>query len=163
MKAWNLSSRSDVPPANTPPQKIKTKTISLMLPPSPPLSLSLSLPFTLSAQTQSATTTTTKSIANADLKFTLLLSRPQIQRAQRFQRSPLSLSLSLHACNYHLTFCTSIIYIFYCWFGSVRKRAHISDVASGISEIGAVAVEHRGEETPPLAISFCKVHKILVK
>ena len=76
---------------------------------------------------------------------------------------PLSLSLSIHACNDHLIFCTSIIFIFYCWFGSVRKRAHISDVASGINEIGAVAVEHRGEETPPLAISFCKVHKILVK
>ncbi|KAF3944301.1 hypothetical protein CMV_029224 [Castanea mollissima] len=41
----------------------------------------------------------------------------------------------------------------------VRKRAHISDVASGINEIGAVAVEHRGEETPPLAISFCKTSK----
>ncbi|KAL0014382.1 hypothetical protein SO802_001451 [Lithocarpus litseifolius] len=41
----------------------------------------------------------------------------------------------------------------------VRKRAHLSDVASGINEIGAVAVEHRGEETPPLAISFCKTSK----
>uniref|UniRef100_A0A2N9FUV7 Uncharacterized protein n=1 Tax=Fagus sylvatica TaxID=28930 RepID=A0A2N9FUV7_FAGSY len=43
--------------------------------------------------------------------------------------------------------------------GGVRKRAHINDAVSDITEIGAVAVEHCGEETPPLAISFCKTSK----
>ncbi|XP_041003770.1 denticleless protein homolog [Juglans microcarpa x Juglans regia] len=38
----------------------------------------------------------------------------------------------------------------------VRKRPYISDAASDIIEIGAVTVEHCGDETPPLAISFCK-------
>ena len=102
-----------------------------MLPPSPPLPLS----FTLSAQTQSATTTT-KNVANADLKLTLLLSQPQIQRAQRFQRSPLS--LSIHACNDHLIFCTSIIFIlFLVWFSSKtsshkrRRIGHQWDRSSG--------------------------------
>ncbi|XP_059451950.1 uncharacterized protein LOC132182663 [Corylus avellana] len=41
----------------------------------------------------------------------------------------------------------------------VRKRPYISDAASDITEIGAVAVEHCGDETPPLAISFCKTSK----
>ncbi|XP_062106922.1 uncharacterized protein LOC133818199 [Humulus lupulus] len=38
----------------------------------------------------------------------------------------------------------------------VRKRPHISDAASCFKEIGAVAVEHGGDVTPPLAVSFCK-------
>ncbi|KAG2714619.1 hypothetical protein I3760_03G036200 [Carya illinoinensis] len=38
----------------------------------------------------------------------------------------------------------------------VRKRPYISDAASDIIEIGAVTVEHCGDETLPLAISFCK-------
>lgn len=41
----------------------------------------------------------------------------------------------------------------------VRKRPYISDAASDITEIGAVAVEHCGAETPPLAISFGKNSK----
>lgn len=40
---------------------------------------------------------------------------------------------------------------------SVRKRPFIADVAPGFREIGAVAVEHGGDVTPPLAVSFCKV------
>ncbi|KAF4381600.1 hypothetical protein F8388_021228 [Cannabis sativa] len=38
----------------------------------------------------------------------------------------------------------------------VRKRPHISDASSCFKEIGAVAVQHNGDVTPPLAVSFCK-------
>ncbi|KAJ4729284.1 denticleless protein-like [Melia azedarach] len=41
----------------------------------------------------------------------------------------------------------------------VKKRSYFGDWASDFSEIGAVAVEHQGEETPPLAVSFCKTSK----
>ncbi|XP_015879303.2 uncharacterized protein LOC107415477 [Ziziphus jujuba] len=41
----------------------------------------------------------------------------------------------------------------------VRKRSYIGDAASDFSETGAVAVEHAGDVTPPLAISFCKSNK----
>lgn len=159
MKAWNLSSRSDVPPANTPPQKIKTKNhLTNASPFTSSLSLSLSLHRLNQLQQQQRMLQMQTS--NSHSFFHNLRSR----ELNGFRgHLSLSLSVSLHACNYHLTFCTSIIFIFYCWFGSVRKRAHISDVASGINEIGAVAVEHRGEETPPLAISFCKVQIFLVK
>ena len=132
-----------------------------MLPPSPPLSLS------------AFHSLCTDSISYNNNNKEYCKCRPQTHTPSFTTSDPesstvsevisLSRSVSLHACNYHLTFCTSIIFIFYCWFGSVRKRAHISDVASGINEIGAVAVEHRGEETPPLAISFCKVQIFLVK
>lgn len=44
-----------------------------------------------------------------------------------------------------------------CVFRSVRKRAYMDGIASDFSEVGAMAVEHNGGETPPLAISFCKV------
>ncbi|XP_022741170.1 denticleless protein homolog [Durio zibethinus] len=41
----------------------------------------------------------------------------------------------------------------------VRKRPFIDELASDFTEIGAVAVEHDAEPTPPLAISFCKASK----
>ncbi|KAJ4834190.1 hypothetical protein Tsubulata_018880 [Turnera subulata] len=41
----------------------------------------------------------------------------------------------------------------------VRKRPYFSETATEFTEIGAVAVEHNGEETPPLAVSFCKTSK----
>ncbi|GAV70234.1 WD40 domain-containing protein [Cephalotus follicularis] len=41
----------------------------------------------------------------------------------------------------------------------VRKQPCIGDLVSEFIEIGAVALEHNGEETPPLAISFCKTSK----
>ncbi|PON41578.1 Guanine nucleotide-binding protein, beta subunit [Parasponia andersonii] len=41
----------------------------------------------------------------------------------------------------------------------VRKRLYIGDAASRFREIGAVAVEHGGDVTPPLAVSFCKSSK----
>ncbi|KAH9742410.1 WD REPEATS REGION domain-containing protein [Citrus sinensis] len=40
-----------------------------------------------------------------------------------------------------------------------RKRPYFGDVVTDFTEIGAVAVEHHGEETPPLAVSFCKTSK----
>ncbi|CAK7328115.1 unnamed protein product [Dovyalis caffra] len=40
-----------------------------------------------------------------------------------------------------------------------RKRRFISQLGSDFTEIGAVAVEHNGEQTPPLAVSFCKTSK----
>ena len=40
---------------------------------------------------------------------------------------------------------------------SVRKRPFIDDAVSGFRELGAVAVEHGGDVTPPMAVSFCKV------
>ena len=45
---------------------------------------------------------------------------------------------------------------------SARKRPYFGDVATDFTEIGAVAVEHHGEETPPLAVSFCKVLFIVI-
>ncbi|OAY29502.1 hypothetical protein MANES_15G150000v8 [Manihot esculenta] len=41
----------------------------------------------------------------------------------------------------------------------VRKRPYIADKASDFAEFGALAVEHNGEETPPLAVSFGKTSK----
>ncbi|KAF5739603.1 transducin family protein [Tripterygium wilfordii] len=41
----------------------------------------------------------------------------------------------------------------------VRKRPYIGELASDFSEIGTLVVEHGGEETPPLAMSFCKTSK----
>ncbi|XP_031286429.1 denticleless protein homolog [Pistacia vera] len=41
----------------------------------------------------------------------------------------------------------------------VTKRPYFGGVVSDFAEIGAVAVEHSGEETPPLAISFCKTSR----
>ncbi|KAK5820441.1 hypothetical protein PVK06_025488 [Gossypium arboreum] len=41
----------------------------------------------------------------------------------------------------------------------VRKRPFIDELASDFTEIGAVAIEHDADPTPPLAISFCKASK----
>ncbi|KAG8634993.1 hypothetical protein MANES_17G112600v8 [Manihot esculenta] len=41
----------------------------------------------------------------------------------------------------------------------VRKRPYIGDKASDFAVCGALEVEHNGEETPPLAISFAKSSK----
>ncbi|KAA8548141.1 hypothetical protein F0562_004598 [Nyssa sinensis] len=38
----------------------------------------------------------------------------------------------------------------------VRKRPYLDSGLSGVSQIGAVEVEHGGNHTPPMAISFCK-------
>jgi denticleless len=67
-------------------------------------------------------------------------------------RGPLSLSVYTY---FHVIIISHFAYAYF----SVRKRPYISDAASDITEIGAVAVEHCGDETPPLAISFCKVQK----
>lgn len=44
--------------------------------------------------------------------------------------------------------------VFWC---SVRKRAYVEGITSNFNEIGVMAVQHNGTETPPLAVSFCKV------
>ncbi|KAI4348192.1 hypothetical protein L6164_008946 [Bauhinia variegata] len=41
----------------------------------------------------------------------------------------------------------------------VRKRPYMDAVGSDFNEIGAIAVDHNGSETPPLALSFCKSAK----
>ncbi|KAJ7974618.1 denticleless protein-like [Quillaja saponaria] len=41
----------------------------------------------------------------------------------------------------------------------VRKRPCFDDIASEFSEIGAISAEHLGNETLPMAISFCKTTK----
>ncbi|KAJ9152862.1 hypothetical protein P3X46_026374 [Hevea brasiliensis] len=41
----------------------------------------------------------------------------------------------------------------------VRKRPCIGDKASDFAEFGGLAIEHNGDETPPLAISFGKTSK----
>ncbi|EEF40951.1 denticleless protein homolog [Ricinus communis] len=41
----------------------------------------------------------------------------------------------------------------------VKKRPYVGDKATDFTELGALAVEHDGEETPPLAISFCETNK----
>ncbi|CAI0456235.1 unnamed protein product, partial [Linum tenue] len=41
----------------------------------------------------------------------------------------------------------------------VRKRPYYEDSKLQFAEMGEVAVEHNGDETPPLAISFCKTAK----
>ncbi|XVF16355.1 hypothetical protein REPUB_Repub10bG0024400 [Reevesia pubescens] len=41
----------------------------------------------------------------------------------------------------------------------MRKRPFIDELASDLTEIGAVAIEHDAEPSPPLAISFCKASK----
>ncbi|KAI9075566.1 hypothetical protein K1719_042472 [Acacia pycnantha] len=41
----------------------------------------------------------------------------------------------------------------------VRKRAYMDGITSNFSEIGVMAVEHNGGDTPPLAVSFCKTAK----
>ncbi|XP_030443416.2 uncharacterized protein LOC115665714 isoform X1 [Syzygium oleosum] len=41
----------------------------------------------------------------------------------------------------------------------VRKRPYVADSTAVVSEVGAVAVEHHGDETPPLALSFCQTSK----
>ncbi|XP_021892022.1 denticleless protein homolog isoform X2 [Carica papaya] len=42
---------------------------------------------------------------------------------------------------------------------SARKRPYSPDLVEGCYEIGAVAVEHEGYDTPPLAVSFCNTSK----
>lgn len=41
----------------------------------------------------------------------------------------------------------------------VRKRPHLGDLTSDASGPGAgvLAIEHDGEPSPPIAVSFCKV------
>ncbi|XP_059642541.1 uncharacterized protein LOC132284445 [Cornus florida] len=41
----------------------------------------------------------------------------------------------------------------------VRKRPYIDNDSSEFSQIGAVAVEHSGDQTPPMALSFCNTSK----
>ncbi|EYU44784.1 hypothetical protein ABFS82_08G008400 [Erythranthe guttata] len=41
----------------------------------------------------------------------------------------------------------------------VRKRPYTGNDSQGFDPIGAVAVEHRGEPSPPMALSFCKTNK----
>ncbi|GLT31933.1 hypothetical protein SLA2020_066320 [Shorea laevis] len=41
----------------------------------------------------------------------------------------------------------------------VRKRPYFNDLALDFTEIGALAIEHDGDETPPMAVSFCKASK----
>lgn len=41
---------------------------------------------------------------------------------------------------------------------SVRKRPYIGNDSLGFDPIGAVAIEHDGEPSPPMALSFCKVN-----
>ncbi|KAL6960553.1 hypothetical protein U1Q18_038316 [Sarracenia purpurea var. burkii] len=43
----------------------------------------------------------------------------------------------------------------------VRKRPYPGNELSKFSQIGAVAVEHSGKHTPPMALSFCKTGKNL--
>lgn len=43
------------------------------------------------------------------------------------------------------------------WHLSVKKRPYMGNDSRDIDLIGAVAVEHRGEPSPPMALSFCKV------
>lgn len=102
--------------------------------------------------------------SNGELKPPIILSKHQIQRTKRIQRSR-SLLYSFCPCLYIISICICIfrvVHIIVCSLSSnayvpVRKRSFISNAASDIIEIGAVAVEHCGDETPPLAISFCKV------
>ena len=93
MKAWNLSSRSDVPPANTPPQKIKTKshlTNASLFTSSLSLSLSLHRLNQLQQQQQRMLQMQT---SNSHSFFHNLRSR----ELNGF-RGPPSLSLSLYTC-----------------------------------------------------------------
>ncbi|KAI3474915.1 hypothetical protein Pfo_030226 [Paulownia fortunei] len=41
----------------------------------------------------------------------------------------------------------------------VRKRPYMGNDSQDFDPIGAVAVEHRGEPSPPMALSFCKTNK----
>ncbi|PIN04488.1 Peroxisomal targeting signal type 2 receptor [Handroanthus impetiginosus] len=41
----------------------------------------------------------------------------------------------------------------------VKKRPYMSNDSQEYDLIGAVAVEHRGEPSPPMALSFCKTNK----
>ncbi|KAH6830512.1 Transducin/WD40 repeat-like superfamily protein [Perilla frutescens var. hirtella] len=41
----------------------------------------------------------------------------------------------------------------------VRKRPYIGNDSRGFDPIGAVAVEHSGEPSPPMSLSFCKTGK----
>ncbi|KAL3833130.1 hypothetical protein ACJIZ3_007866 [Penstemon smallii] len=41
----------------------------------------------------------------------------------------------------------------------VRKRPYIGNESQGFDPIGAVAVEHEAEPSPPMALSFCKTNK----
>ncbi|KAL3526087.1 hypothetical protein ACH5RR_014459 [Cinchona calisaya] len=41
----------------------------------------------------------------------------------------------------------------------VKKRPYIADERLEPSQLGAVAVEHNGETSPPMALSFCKSNK----
>ncbi|KAL6520215.1 hypothetical protein OROMI_032395 [Orobanche minor] len=41
----------------------------------------------------------------------------------------------------------------------VRKRPYMGNDSKDLYPIGAVAVEHRGEPSPPMALSFCKTSK----
>lgn len=44
-------------------------------------------------------------------------------------------------------------------FRGIRKRPYIDDLSLDFTEIGSVAIEHCGEETPPMAVSFCQTQK----
>ena len=66
----------------------------------------------------------------------------------------ISFPLSIHI---HIHIETYIAVSNGCECCSVRKRPFIDDAVSGFRELGAVAVEHGGDVTPPMAVSFCKV------
>ncbi|GKV07776.1 hypothetical protein SLEP1_g19498 [Rubroshorea leprosula] len=40
-----------------------------------------------------------------------------------------------------------------------RKRPYINNLTLDFTEVGALAIEHSGNETPPMAVSFCKTSK----
>ncbi|KAL6548788.1 hypothetical protein OROGR_008554 [Orobanche gracilis] len=41
----------------------------------------------------------------------------------------------------------------------LRKRPYMGNDSKDLDPIGAVAIEHRGEPSPPMALSFCKTSK----
>ncbi|KAL6523205.1 hypothetical protein OROGR_016808 [Orobanche gracilis] len=41
----------------------------------------------------------------------------------------------------------------------LRKRPYMGNNSKDLDPIGAVAIEHRGEPSPPMALSFCKTSK----
>ena len=47
--------------------------------------------------------------------------------------------------------------VIFFFFFPVRKRPFVGDATSDFGEVGALAVEHGGQVTPPLAISYGKV------
>lgn len=44
---------------------------------------------------------------------------------------------------------------------SVRKRPYMGNDLQGSDPIGALVVEHMGEPSPPMALSFCQVDLLL--